>query len=167
MIIMVAGALMNLVTGLCADVVVTVNQAEIIGTTITRFEPYSSYTANSLMAGDKILSVGGYSVANSRDLAMGIQVLPCEEVDPASLTVYKQDCCYDSMTYLYGMRDTLKLIDDKTLSYLYYNTLADGCKKMNAAQSKDEAYSRMKPDDRQFLLTTATGQQAKSFKYPK
>ena len=165
MIIIVAGAVMNILVGFVLMFVVTVNQAEIIGTTITSFEPYS-YTANSgLMAGDKILSVGGYSVANSRDLAMGIQVLPCEEVDPASLTVYKQDCCYDSMTYLYGMRDTLKLIDDKTLSYLYYNTLADGCKKINAAQSKDEAYSLMKQTIDSFY-TTAKVTKPKNFKYP-
>ena len=165
MIIIVAGAVMNILVGFVLMFVVTVNQAEIIGTTITSFEPYS-YTANSgLMAGDKILSVGGYSVANSRDLAMGIQVLPCEEVDPASLTVYKQDCCYDSMTYLYGMRDTLKLIDDKTLSYLYYNTLADGCKKINAAQSKDEAYSLMKQTIDSFY-TTAKVSKPKDFKYP-
>ena len=46
MIIIVAGAVMNILVGFVLMFVVTVNQAEIIGTTITKFLPYS-YTANS------------------------------------------------------------------------------------------------------------------------
>ena len=100
--------------------VVTAFQTEFIDTTISGFAPYA-YTANAgLREGDKVVSVGGYPVANSRDLALGIQLLPCEEVDPQSVTVFKQDCCTDATNYIYTMRDELKQIDDETASTLYY-----------------------------------------------
>ncbi|MBQ1806513.1 MAG: site-2 protease family protein, partial [Ruminococcus sp.] len=113
MIIIVAGAVMNILVGFLLMLIVTAFQTEFIDTTISGFAPYA-YTANAgLREGDKVVSVGGYPVANSRDLALGIQLLPCEEVDPQSVTVFKQDCCTDATNYIYTMRDELKLIDDE------------------------------------------------------
>lgn len=143
MIIIVAGAVMNIIVGFVFMLIVTLNQSQFITTTVSDFTA-ESYTANSgLEVGDKIVGVGGYSVANSRDLLLGIQLLPCEEVDPESLTVYKQDCCVDAKNYLIEMRDK-KLIDEDTTLRLYSEVLTPEAKRINAAQSKDEAYSLLK-----------------------
>lgn len=164
MIIIVAGAVMNILVGFLLMFIVTVNQSEFIDTTVTGFTP-ESYTANSgLEVGDKFASVGGYSVANSRDLLMGIQLLPCEDVDPDSVTVYKQDCCVDAKNYLLEMRDK-KLIDDDMTMKLYDEVLTPETKRMNAAQTKDEAYSILKGIIDSYY-TTAKVEKPKDFKYP-
>ena len=165
MIIIIAGAVMNILVGFLLMFVVTLNQSSFVDPTVTDFVPYS-YSANSgLQKGDKILSVGGYSVANWRDLQLGVQLLPCEEVDPQSLTVYKQDCCYDAMNYLKNMRDTLKLIDDNVISVSYNRELAAGAEKINAAQSKEEAYALFQQTIDSFY-TDAQVQKPADFQYP-
>ena len=164
MIIIVAGAVMNILVGFVLMFVVTVNQTSFLDTTITGFTP-DSYTANAgLQAGDKIVSVGGYSVANSRDLSLGIQLLPCEEVDPASLTVYKQDCGVYARNYISKLLDD-KLIDNNTANNLYYNILGEEAKKINAAKSKDEAFTLYKGVIDKFY-TEAKIEKPKDFAYP-
>ena len=164
MIIIVAGAVMNILVGFLLMFIVTINQTEFIDTTVTDFTP-ESYTANSgLEVGDKFTSVGGYSVANSRDLLMGIQLLPCEDVDPDSVTVYKQDCCVDAKNYILEMRDN-KLIDDDMANKLYSEVLPPETKRINAAQTKDEAYSIFKGIIDSYY-TTAKVEKPKDFKYP-
>ena len=164
MIIIVAGAVMNILVGFVLMFVVTINQTSFVGTTVTKFTP-DSYTANSgLQVGDKIVSVGGYSVANSRDLSLGIQLLPCEEVDPASLTVYKQDCCVYAKNYLISMYDN-KIIDYNTANALYDGVLSREAEKINAAKSKDEAYALYKGAVDKFY-TEAKVEKPKDFSYP-
>ena len=165
MIIIVAGATMNIIVGFLLMFFVTVSQTGYAGTTVTQFAPYA-YTANAgLEVGDRITSVGGYSVANSRDLLLGIQLLPCEEVDPQSLTVYKQDCCTEGLRYLYTMRDELKLIDDDTANALYRDVLAPAAQSINKAQTKDEAYTLLcRAVDGYY--TAAQAEKPKDFSYP-
>ncbi|MBQ1239638.1 MAG: RIP metalloprotease RseP [Ruminococcus sp.] len=165
MIIIVVGAVMNILVGFLLMLIVTAFQTEFIDTTISGFAPYA-YTANAgLREGDKVVSVGGYPVANSRDLALGIQLLPCEEVDPQSVTVFKQDCCTDATNYIYTMRDELKLIDDETASTLYYQVLPPGAKQINAATSKEEAYNLFKGIIDSYY-TAAKAEKPKDFAYP-
>ncbi len=165
MIIIVAGAVMNILVGFVLMFIVTVFQGQFIGTTVTAFAPYA-YTANAgLEVGDQIVSVGGYSIANSRDLSLGIQLLPCENVDPQSLTVYKQDCCTEAMHYLYTMRDDLKLIDDDMMSALYYQVLPPVAAQINRATSKEEAYALMQQVIDQYY-TVAKAEKPKDFAYP-
>lgn len=165
MIIIVAGAVMNILVGFVLMFVVTVNQASFVGTTVTDFAPYA-YTANSgLQAGDKILSVGGYSAANSRDLLLGIQLLPCENVDPQSVTVFKQDCCTDAMHYLYDMRDEQKLIDDDMLSKLYADVLTPAAEEINKTTAKEKAYDLFKNTIDSYY-TAAGVSKPKNFTYP-
>lgn len=164
MIIIVAGAVMNILVGFVFMLIVTLSQTQFISTTVSDFTA-ESYTANSgLQVGDKITNVGGYPVANSRDLLLGIQLLPCEEVDPSSLTVYKQDCCVEAKNYLVEMRDK-KLIDEDTTLRLYSEVLTPEAKRINAAQSKDEAYSLLKGIiDRYY--TSAHVEKPADFAYP-
>lgn len=72
MIIIIAGAVMNIILGFVLMFVHTVQADVYSSTTVSQFPP-SSYSANSgLQAGDKIIGVNGYSVWNMRDLQFGI-----------------------------------------------------------------------------------------------
>ena len=164
MIIIVAGAVMNIVAGFLLVVILTVTQTEFYTTTVSGFSPVSFTETTGLREGDKIVSVGGYSVLNSKDLLMGIQLLPCETVDPDSLEVYKEDCCWEARNYitkLYGD----KLIDDSTLDKLYFDVLAEQSKKIVAASDKKTAESLYRETIDRFY-TEAKLQKPKDFTYP-
>lgn len=138
MIIIVAGAVMNILVGFLLMFIVTVNQSEFYSTQISAFTPTSFSSKTGLQVGDKILSVGGYSVANSRDMSLGIQLLPCEEVDGSSLEVWREDCAWEARNYLYQLYNDKK-IDEKKLDTLYYKVLTPEAAKIDAAKTKDEA----------------------------
>lgn len=147
MIIIVAGAFMNFVVGLLLMFVVLVQATGFESTVIQGFAP-QAYTANSgLQAGDQVVSVNGYSVWNARDLQFGIQTLQCSEVDPDSLTVYKQDCAYEAYSAASEIANDKKLlgreVTDDEVNALE-EILTEQCSKINKAQSKEKAYSLLK-----------------------
>ena len=164
MIIIVAGAVMNIIVGFVLMFIVTVCQPEFYSTQVSAFTPTSFTAKTGLEVGDKITSVGGYSVANSRDLSLAIQLLPCDEVDPDSLEVYKEDCTWEANSYLYTLRDEKK-IDDDMMATLYYDVLCKEAEKIASAETKDEAaaiYHRIIDE----YYTTAKLEKPKDFEYP-
>lgn len=148
MIIIVAGAFMNFVVGLLLMFIVVVQQPVFESTIVSGFIP-DSFSANcGLQTGDKIVDVNGYGILNSRDLQFAIQTLPCENVDPASLEVYKQDCAIEARNTFVYLRDNAKELygaelSDSELQELY-NILSENNRAINAASSREEAYSAMK-----------------------
>ena len=148
MIIIVAGAFMNFVVGFLLMFIVVVQQPVFESTIVSGFIP-DSFSANcGLQAGDKIVDVNGYGILNSRDLQFAIQTLPCENVDPASLEVYKQDCAIGARNTFVYLRDHAKelygaeLTDDELQEL--YNILSENNKAINTAASREEAYDAMK-----------------------
>lgn len=138
MIIIIAGAVMNIVLGLILMFAYTVQADSYNSTTIAGFSP-NSYTANSgLQKGDTVVDINGYSVWNSRDLQFGIVTLPCEEVEADSVTVYKQDCAVEA-TSVYSQLVESEKLDDSKIEELY-KILSEGCEKINLSDSKDSAY---------------------------
>lgn len=70
-IIVVAGAIMNIVLGLLMTLILVLQQPYYGSTTIAKF-PAESVTAENLQVGDKIESVDGYAIWNSRDIAFAL-----------------------------------------------------------------------------------------------
>lgn len=70
-IIVVAGAFMNIVLGLLMTLILVLQQPTYASTTISAF-PEGSVTANSLQVGDKLESIDGYPIWNSRDITFAI-----------------------------------------------------------------------------------------------
>lgn len=137
MIIIIAGAVMNILLGIVMMFAFTVQASNFSSTTVASFQP-NSYSANcGLKAGDTIKNINGYSVWNSRDMQFGLATLPCKKVDEQSLNVYKQDCT-NSATEVYA-----KLVKEKKTSESkqdnLYQQLTDGCSKINMADSKKDA----------------------------
>ncbi len=164
MIIIVAGAVMNILVGFLLMFIVTVSQSEYYSTTVTAFTPNAFTAITGIKVGDKITSVGGYSVLNSRDLTLGIQLLPCEQVDGDSLEVFKEDCLWEARNHIYTMIDN-KLIDEDMAGTLYYEVLSAESGKVNAAKTKEEA-TRAYQDLIDTFYKTANAEKPKDFEYP-
>ena len=156
MIIIVAGAVMNIIAGFILVFVLTINQAEFYSTTVKGFTPVSFTEMSGLQKGDKIVNVGGYSVGNSKDLLMGIQLLPCETVDSDSLGVYKEQACLSAKTCLEKLYSDEKM-DYDTAMDIYTDTFSEQTRKLYAAgdektaeeiyrETVDKIYSEAKVD---------------------
>lgn len=70
-IIVVAGACMNILLGLLMTLILVIQQPIFASTTISAF-PEESVTVHSLQIGDKLESIDGYPIWNSRDITFAI-----------------------------------------------------------------------------------------------
>lgn len=137
MIIIIAGAVMNIILGFILMFAFTVQADSYASTTVTKFEP-NSYSANcGLQEGDTITEVNGYSVWNISDLQFGIATMQCKEVDGKSLSVYKQDCAVEACD-VYSQVGIDNGITEKQIDS-FYEILSDGCDKINSAEDKKTA----------------------------
>lgn len=136
MIIVIAGAVMNIILGILFMFVIVVQQDTFSSTTIDSF-PETSFSANTgLHAGDTIKKVNGYDIFNFRDLTFSIATTPLNTVDGSQVTIYKEDCA-NALARVYV--DLFKSdLDDSTKKFL--NTaLSNGILQVNAATTKKDA----------------------------
>ncbi len=138
MIVIVAGAVMNIILGLLLMFVIVVQQDAYGSTTVSDF-PVSSFSANSgLEKGDVIKEIDGYGISNSMDFNYPISTSELKEVKGDSLEIYKEDCC----NYLFRQAATLVQNDEnipqKTLDEI--NALiSTGATEINAVKDKNSA----------------------------
>lgn len=78
-IIVVAGAVMNIVLGLLMTLTLVLQQPYYASTTISSF-PEKSVTVNYLQEGDKLEEIDGYAIWNSRDISFAIGT--CKNYEP-------------------------------------------------------------------------------------
>ncbi len=162
MIIIVAGAFMNIVLGLLMMFVLVVQTPAFSSTTVSGFSE-NSFSANSgLKAGDTIVKLNNYSIWCSQDMSFAIATLKCKEVDGTTLTVYKEDCCINLCTlYAEAYNDKKASYSKKQLDNVL-KIVDEGCKRINNAASKVEAKSLM--DDYYFDIELNLG--VKDYKIP-
>lgn len=140
MIIIIAGAVMNIILGFIMMFAYTVQADSYASTTIGGFNPNSVSANCGIEAGDKITELNGYSIWNSRDLQFAMATMNCKNVDGKTLQIYKQDCAQESCTVYNKILDNNKNIDNSTVDKLF-EILSDGCSKINASPSKEDAYN--------------------------
>ena len=100
MIVVIAGAVMNILLGFILMFVVVVQQSTYSSTTIDSF-PELSYSQNSgLQAGDKLLKINGTSIVSSRDISFALATTKPVEVDGTELTVYQEYCLVNLFSFL-------------------------------------------------------------------
>lgn len=139
MIVIIAGAVMNIILGLLLMFVIVVQQDSFSTTTVSAFPP-TSYTANSgLQVGDEIKEINGYGINTSMDFSYPISTADLKTVKGDTLAVYKQDCC----NYLYNMaakavQEQGESISDETINALN-KTLTTASGKINAVNDKESA----------------------------
>lgn len=153
MIVIIAGAVMNIILGIIFSFIMVIPQEAYSSTTVQQFDP-RSYSANSgLQTGDKIIKVNGYDIYNSKDLSFSFAGVNCENVDGKSVAVYKQDCA-NAICTEYSKIATNNSPDDDTLLKLY-NITSDGCTAVNNCADKQSAQKAM--NDAVNKLYTAVG----------
>lgn len=139
MIIIIAGAVMNILLGFVLMFVFVV-QADVYNSTIVgSFPPNSSSATTGLQVGDRITEVNGYSVWNSKDLEFGVATSECKEVDGTTLEIYKQDCANTVIQAFQEIVNDKKISDEKELERLY-GIVDKGCEEIRKTKGKEEAY---------------------------
>lgn len=139
MIIIIAGAVMNIILGLLLMFVIVVQQESYSTTTVSSF-PATSYSANSgLKAGDVIKEINGYGITTSMDFSYPISTAELKTVKGDTLEVYKEDCC----NYLYNMsaknvQENADSISDRDIDALN-KILLEASGKINSAGDKKTA----------------------------
>lgn len=144
MIIIIAGAVMNIVFGLILMMTLLLPSKAFATTTVSQFSP-RAYSANSgLMAGDKIISVDGYKINNTLDLSYVLATLKVQEVPGDSLQIYKQDCanalfdmCVENGLFNASAKDA-NWADETYEELMFY------MEAINSADSKESADSILK-----------------------
>ena len=138
MIVIIAGAVMNILLGLVLMLITLLPQESFTSTTISQFSPSSFSAVTGLKEGDKIVDINGYAVNTSTDFSFALFTLPVSEVDGSELSIYKEDCAFD----LY-VRATELVDEDTTDDQLarLNSRLYEAQHKIAGAESKDEAYS--------------------------
>ncbi len=138
MIVIIAGAVMNILLGLVLMLITLLPQDNIASTTVAEFSPASFTSVTGLRCGDKIVAVNDYAVNTSTDLSFALFTLPVTEVDGSELSIYKEDCAFD----LY-IRAT-ELADEKSTKEQNaeaISLLEEAQIKLTAAKTNGEAYS--------------------------
>lgn len=139
MIIIIAGAVMNIILGLLLMFVIVVQQDSYSTTTVSSF-PATSYSANSgLKASDVIKEINGYGITTSMDFSYPISTAELKTVKGDTLEVYKEDCC----NYLYNMsaknvQENADSISDRDIDALN-KILLEASGKINSAGDKKTA----------------------------
>ncbi len=142
MIIIIAGAVMNILLGLVMMFAFTVQADSYVSTTIDGFYSLSNTASSGLKSGDEFIEINGYSIWNSRDLQFAIATLPCKEVDGKSLDIYRQDCEKAALDTCNSLISENKPDDAKTekMADIY----SSGRLEISKAKTKESAYNALK-----------------------
>ena len=138
MIIIVAGAVMNILLGLVMMLITLLPQENFASTTVSQFSVSSFSAVSGLQPGDKIVEINDYAVNTSTDFSFALFTLPVSEVDGSELSIYKEDCAFD----LY-VRAT-ELVDENTTdeqNSAMVKSIQTAQSKIAAADSKEAAYA--------------------------
>ena len=81
MIIIVAGATMNILLGLVLMLITLLPQENFASTTVSQFSAGSFSAVTGLQPGDKIVEINDYAVNTSTDFSFALFTLPVKEVD--------------------------------------------------------------------------------------
>ena len=143
MIIIVAGAVMNIILGLILMFVTLLPSDGFTTNQVDTFVP-NAYTANcGLQEGDKIVSVNGYRIGNSLDFSYALAKMKVQEVDGGTLQIYKQDCTYE-LYRITGETDKLSELSKENLEAFYQDIISSSAKINDAKDrkaAKQELYS--------------------------
>ena len=137
MIIIIAGAVMNILLGFVLMFIIVAQQPTFASTTVDVFQP-NSYTANSgLQEGDQIVKLNNYDIWNYRDFAFAMGTMKCVEVDGDSLNIYKEDCTNELTSLYLSITDDTSLSEDKLISI--NEQFQKNCSEINKVTTKEDA----------------------------
>ena len=141
MIIIVAGAFMNIVLGLLMSFALVVQEPYYASTTVAETDSCSYSADCGLRAGDQIVRLNNYDILSNQDLTFAFATMKCRDVDGKTVSIYKEDCSYNlTIGYYSIIGDEKAVFTDEQLSEadrLYREASA----LINRAATKSEAKS--------------------------
>lgn len=141
MIVVIAGAVMNIILGFVLMFVVVVQQDAYSSTEVQSFPATSFSSCTGLQSGDVIKEINGYGISTSMDFNYPISTAKLKTVDGSTLEIYKEDCGNN----LYNMavslvQDKNNKLSDEQVSKVN-ELLSKSTNEIVKAKSKEGAYS--------------------------
>lgn len=141
MIIIIAGAVMNIILGFVLMFVVVVQQDTYSSTEVQSFPATSFSSCTGLQSGDVIKEINGYGISTSMDFNYPISTAELKTVDGSTLEIYKEDCGNN----LYNMavslvQDKNNKLSDEQVSKVN-ELLSKSTNEIVKAKSKEDAFS--------------------------
>ena len=139
MIIVVAGAFMNIVLGLVLMMITLLPQDAFSSTTVSSFTPYSFTASTGLEKGDKIIEFNDYAINTSTDFSFAMYTMPLSDVDGTTIEIYKQDCLYELRNHCITVSENAKDEEIDALNELWDEAFS----KIIDSDDKDSIYKLM------------------------
>lgn len=141
MIVVIAGAVMNIILGFVLMFVVVVQQDSYSSTEVQSFPATSFSSCTGLQSGDVIKEINGYGISTSMDFNYPISTAELKTVDGSTLEIYKEDCGNN----LYNMavslvQDKNNKLSDEQVSKVN-ELLSKSTNEIAKAKSKEDAFS--------------------------
>lgn len=141
MIVVIAGAVMNIILGFVLMFVVVVQQDAYSSTEVQSFPATSFSSCTGLQLGDVIKEINGYGISTSMDFNYPISTAELKTVDGSTLEIYKEDCGNN----LYNMavslvQDKNNKLSDEQVSKVN-ELLSKSTNEIVKAKSKEDAFS--------------------------
>lgn len=141
MIVIIAGAVMNIILGFVLMFVVVVQQDAYSSTEVQSFPATSFSSCTGLQSGDVIKEINGYGISTSMDFNYPISTAELKTVDGSTLEIYKEDCGNN----LYNMavslvQDKNNKLSDEQVSKVN-ELLSKSTNEIVKAKSKEDAFS--------------------------
>lgn len=141
MIVVIAGAVMNIILGFVLMFVVVVQQDAYSSTEVQSFPATSFSSCTGLQTGDVIKEINGYGISTSMDFNYPISTAELKTVDGSTLEIYKEDCGNN----LYNMavslvQDKNNKLSDEQVSKVN-ELLSKSTNEIVKAKSKEDAFS--------------------------
>lgn len=141
MIVVIAGAVMNIILGFVLMFVVVVQQDAYTSTEVQSFPATSFSSCTGLQSGDVIKEINGYGISTSMDFNYPISTAELKTVDGSTLEIYKEDCGNN----LYNMavslvQDKNNKLSDEQVSKVN-ELLSKSTSEIVKAKSKEDAFS--------------------------
>lgn len=141
MIVVIAGAVMNIILGFVLMFVVVVQQDAYSSTEVQSFPATSFSSCTGLQSGDVIKEINEYGISTSMDFNYPISTAELKTVDGSTLEIYKEDCGNN----LYNMavslvQDKNNKLSDEQVSKVN-ELLSKSTNEIVKAKSKEDAYS--------------------------
>lgn len=141
MIVVIAGAVMNIILGFVLMFVVVVQQDAYSSTEVQSFPATSFSSCTGLQSGDVIKEINGYGISTSMDFNYPISTAELKTVDGSTLEIYKEVCGNN----LYNMavslvQDKNNKLSDEQVSKIN-ELLSKSSNEIAKAKSKEDAFS--------------------------
>ena len=138
MIVIVAGAAMNILLGIVLMFITVLPKSEFASTQVSLFSPASFSAVTGLESGDKIVKINDYDINTSTDFSFALFTMPVSEVDGGELCIYKEDCAFD--LYVHAVELVKENSENNNIGTDLAVMCQDAQKELSKVDSKDAAY---------------------------